>query len=305
MPLKVLLMTVNTPGQKSVEREYSAEFHSVALSGYRCEKTITPGKYRYHFRFILMASTLDIISAERAAQDAEEARPPFVNVNDIRTFIATECPAASDNVTLEMCWLGAKEFDRGWHAELLNRDDEEVFEVVEAGLESIDRARRSKCVFALTIWKNRDDSLNILNFRKGFSYRFEKVHSLKLSYGNPVGSMQIRGRLGADHLPVPGSQVEHQSAIQSLAAGGLSNGNATNLRATAEQALTMDVGALLTKTTSQDLAPKTPPIIPVNAASVAKAPSKSRARKLEGGVGDAETTAGLLPMTAPKKARRG
>ncbi|ETP21209.1 hypothetical protein F441_05204, partial [Phytophthora nicotianae CJ01A1] len=99
-------------------------------------------------------------SGERLAQDAEEARPPFVSVNDVRAFIATGSPAPSDNITLEMCWLGATEFNRGWHVELLNRADEEVFEVVEEGLGNIDPARRSKCIFALTIWKSRDDSLN-------------------------------------------------------------------------------------------------------------------------------------------------
>ncbi|KAG7376026.1 hypothetical protein PHYPSEUDO_014623 [Phytophthora pseudosyringae] len=108
-----------------------------------------------------------------------------------------------------MCWVGAKEFDRCWRAELINRTDEQMFDVVPEAMDNVDPARRGKCVFMLTIWKSRDGLLNVLNYRKGFSYRFEKVQSLKLVYGNPVGCMQIRERLRAIPLPPPGFEASN------------------------------------------------------------------------------------------------
>ncbi|ETI53631.1 hypothetical protein F443_03455, partial [Phytophthora nicotianae P1569] len=186
-----------------------------------------------------------------------------------------------------MCWLGATEFNRGWHVELLNRADEEVFEVVEEGLGNIDPARRSKCIFALTIWKSRDDSLNVLNFRKGFSYRFEKVHSLKLLYGNRVGSMQIRGRLCAERLQVCGPQFEQQPVIRRLTDGGISQETSIHPTATAEQGSARNAG--VTPNASGDVA------------AVVKSPCKRKGRKLDGKVDDAETSAGLQPQGTMKK----
>ncbi|KAL3663423.1 hypothetical protein V7S43_011828 [Phytophthora oleae] len=148
-----------------------------------------------------MPTTLEILRAEREAQDAEEARPPFGSVDALRTFIADENPALIDNVALEMCWLGAKEYDKFFRAELINRDDEQDFATVVEEFRALDPARRSKCVFILTIWKNFDGDLNRIDYRPGFSYRFDKVHSLKLNCGKPVGSMQIRERLRAAPLP--------------------------------------------------------------------------------------------------------
>ncbi|KAE8996223.1 hypothetical protein PR002_g19387 [Phytophthora rubi] len=47
--------------------------------------------------------------------------------------------------------------------------------------------------------------MNVIDFRVGFTYRFEKVHSLRVGYGRSAGSVQIRQRLHAIPLPPLGS----------------------------------------------------------------------------------------------------
>ncbi|KAG6967183.1 hypothetical protein JG688_00006437, partial [Phytophthora aleatoria] len=64
-------------------------------------------------------------------------------------------------------------------------------------------ARRSRYIITLTIWKNREATINIINYRACFSYGFEKIHSLKLLYGNPCASFQIQARLQAVPLSTP------------------------------------------------------------------------------------------------------
>ncbi|KAG7386327.1 hypothetical protein PHYPSEUDO_000362 [Phytophthora pseudosyringae] len=46
--------------------------------------------------------------------------------------------------------------------------------------------------------------MNDVTYRVGFSYRFEKVRSLRLLYGNPFGCVQIRRHLHPMPLPAPG-----------------------------------------------------------------------------------------------------
>ncbi|KAG7381456.1 hypothetical protein PHYPSEUDO_005996 [Phytophthora pseudosyringae] len=144
-----------------------------------------------------MPTTLEILRAEREAQQAEEARPPLCGVDSSRVFIANEKPSAADNVTLE------------W------------FDEVAQEYESLDVARRNKCIFQLTIRKHRNEQLNSVNYRQGFSYRFEKLQSLKLLYGNPAGSMQICERLHSVPLLPPGFAVvvpEQRSSVNNYAA---------------------------------------------------------------------------------------
>ncbi|OWZ05752.1 hypothetical protein PHMEG_00022094 [Phytophthora megakarya] len=100
-----------------------------------------------------------------------------------------------------MCWLGSKEYEKFYRAELINCEDEQDFASVVEAFKALDPARSSKCVFVLTIWKNYGGNLNRIDYRSGLSYRFDNVHSLKLNYGNPIGSMQILERLRADPLP--------------------------------------------------------------------------------------------------------
>ncbi|KAK1941597.1 hypothetical protein P3T76_006661 [Phytophthora citrophthora] len=147
-----------------------------------------------------MPTTLEILRAEREAQDAEDARPPFASVDSLRAFIVDENPALINNVAQEMCWIDSKEYEKFYRPELINRDEQDFPSVVEA-FKALDPARSSKCVFVLTIWKNYDGNLNRIDYRPGLSYRLDKVHSLKLNYGNLVGSMQIRERLRVDPLP--------------------------------------------------------------------------------------------------------
>lgn len=151
-----------------------------------------------------MPSTLDLLLAEREAQAEEEARPPFCDLESIRAFIIEHQPAASENISLEMCVLSIEEREKSWYVELIERDSEARFSEVLEVYKPLDPARRSKFVFKLSLWKSHNASLNELNYREGFSYTFEKVHSLKMQYDSPVGSIQIRRRIRAQPLPPPG-----------------------------------------------------------------------------------------------------
>ncbi|KAL4164144.1 hypothetical protein KRP22_004765 [Phytophthora ramorum] len=234
-----------------------------------------------------MLSTLELLRAEQEAQEAEEARPPFETVDSIRAFITAEAPAPTTNITLDMCWLGAKEFDRFWRAELLDHEDEQVFSQVVEKITGIDPARRNKCVFTLTLWKSRDEALNVINFRAGFSYRFAKVHSLKLSYGNPVGSLQIRGRLCAVPLPPPGFQVgdyNPQLAPQVHPAVLSARRASAAVRTPTEtcEATTANASRNLSPQRSDTTAEITTPKASGKAAAPTKTPPKRKARQIDG-----------------------
>ncbi|KAG1712265.1 hypothetical protein DVH05_000015 [Phytophthora capsici] len=121
-----------------------------------------------------------------------------------------------------MCVLRIEENDRYYRLDLIDYDDETEFEKILQVFEMLDVSRRNKCVFQLTVWKNRNDAFNELPYRQGLRYRFERVHSLKLLYGNPLGSMQIRQRIQAEPLigaPIPGhgevGSLQQPSAIAS------------------------------------------------------------------------------------------
>ncbi|KAE8914155.1 hypothetical protein PF010_g23660 [Phytophthora fragariae] len=127
-----------------------------------------------------------------------------------------------------MCVLRIEEFEKNYRLELIDRELEQQ---CVATFEALDVARRSKFIFQLTVWKSRKVELNLLEFRRGFSYRFEKIHSLPLLYGNTVGSMQIPVRVRANLLPDPGVGVR-TSGSYSLLSGAdepeyISGSNAT------------------------------------------------------------------------------
>ncbi|KAE9206089.1 hypothetical protein PF005_g13145 [Phytophthora fragariae] len=155
---------------------------------------------RLSLQFATMPTRLELLRAERQEQAIEEAHPPVRSVDGARSVIADEQPAPNVNIPFEMCVLRVEEFDRYWRLDLIDRDDEPDFEKILGEFELLDVSRRNKFVFQLTIWKSRNDALNQLEYRQGFSYRFNRVHSLKLMYGNPLGSMHIRHRLGAEPL---------------------------------------------------------------------------------------------------------
>ncbi|KAL3667676.1 hypothetical protein V7S43_007229 [Phytophthora oleae] len=139
-----------------------------------------------------MPTTLELVRAERAAQEAEEARPPFQTVEEIRSYIANRNPSRTENVSLAMCVLSCAEREKTWHIELADQQLEAGFKSFMDEVDGMDSSRRSKFVFQLSLWKNRDSHLNTLGYREGFSYRFNKVHSLELRYGSiPTGSVQI------------------------------------------------------------------------------------------------------------------
>ncbi|KAL3665199.1 hypothetical protein V7S43_009827 [Phytophthora oleae] len=148
-----------------------------------------------------MPTILELIQVEKQAQDEEEARPPIVDVESSRSFIMETKPDPSENISLETCVLRVEEFDKMFRIDLIDRELESEGEALLKTFDSLDLARRSKFVFQLTIWKNCKTELNRLEYGRGFSYRFEKVHSLRLLYGNPAGSMQIRQLLRAHPLP--------------------------------------------------------------------------------------------------------
>ncbi|KAE9362097.1 hypothetical protein PF008_g399 [Phytophthora fragariae] len=90
-----------------------------------------------------------------------------------------------------MCILPVNEGDKSWRLELIGRGLETGFESMGRLYKPLDLSRSSKFIFQLTLWKSRDASVNDAGYRVGFFYRFEKVHSLRLLYGNPVGRLQI------------------------------------------------------------------------------------------------------------------
>ncbi|KAF1785184.1 hypothetical protein GQ600_13557 [Phytophthora cactorum] len=98
------------------------------------------------------------------------------------------------NITLEMCWPGMVEYDDFYRVELINRSDEAEFEVVAQEYEKQVRLRANNV-------EESEQHVQYSELSPGFSYRFKKVHSLKLLYGNPVGSIKISGRLKAVPLP--------------------------------------------------------------------------------------------------------
>ncbi|OWY95445.1 hypothetical protein PHMEG_00034546 [Phytophthora megakarya] len=115
-----------------------------------------------------------------------------------------------------MCIFRVEEFDKMFRIDLMGRELEWEGDALLKTFASLDPTRRSKFVFQLTIWKNRKAELNRLKYRRGFSYRFEKVHSLRLLYDNPTGSMQVRQQLRAKPIPITG---EGGDVIQSPTRG--------------------------------------------------------------------------------------
>ncbi|KAG3067355.1 hypothetical protein PI124_g21804 [Phytophthora idaei] len=156
-----------------------------------------------------MPTTPELLRAQRQEQEIEEARSPLRSVNDARSVISNEQPSPNVNVSLEMCLLRMEESDLSWRLELINLADAPDFSDLLSEYSTLDFSRRSMYVFLLTVWKNLNDALNHLEYRQGFCYRFDKVHSLKLLFGNPVGSIQIRQRLRAE--PLTNSQATNHN----------------------------------------------------------------------------------------------
>ncbi|KAG1711534.1 hypothetical protein DVH05_008786 [Phytophthora capsici] len=148
-----------------------------------------------------MVTTLEMLRAEREAQEAEEARLPFTEVKGTSIYIESYQPTPQENITLKMCVLTAEAHDKMRRLDLIDHELEPDFEQILAEYKRLDVARRNKFVVQLSLWKNRNLQLNTIDYRPGFSYRFQKVHSLNLLYGNPIGSIQHRQRSNIAPLP--------------------------------------------------------------------------------------------------------
>ncbi|ETP00322.1 hypothetical protein F441_22257 [Phytophthora nicotianae CJ01A1] len=158
-----------------------------------------------------MPTTFELLHAENQEQNIEAVSPSIHSVEEERSLISNECPVSNMNISFEMCVLRIEERDRSWRLDFVGRDDEREFEKILEKFNLLDVSRRHKCVSQLTIWKNRDEELNQLSYRPGFSYRFERVHSLKLMYGNPMGSTQIRQRIDTKPL-IRGQSANNENA---------------------------------------------------------------------------------------------
>jgi hypothetical protein len=143
-------------------------------------------------QFTPMATILQRLLVERAAQCAEEARPPFCSVDALRTFIEEHAPAQYENVSVEMCVLRMEDRQMCWKLDLIDKELEPDFDALASASASLDSARRNKFVFQLNLWKTSNPFFNDITCCEGWSYRFEKVHSLNLRYGSPTGSIQLR-----------------------------------------------------------------------------------------------------------------
>ncbi|OWZ23811.1 hypothetical protein PHMEG_0001221 [Phytophthora megakarya] len=149
-----------------------------------------------------MVTTLELLRAERQAQDVEESQPPSRSLDEVRSFITGTEPAPNVIISLEMCRLRLEVHNDKWRLELVKFEEAGEFSTLLEQYASVDVSRRGKYVFGLTLWKSRNASLNKLEYQQGFCYRFDKVHSVKALYGNLVGSIQIRQHLRANPLVI-------------------------------------------------------------------------------------------------------
>jgi hypothetical protein len=139
-----------------------------------------------------MATTLQLLLAERNAQRTEDARPPFTTVAALRQFVAESQPVKYDNVSVEMCILSLTEREQNWKMELVDKELELVFDETKAAVDALDIARRNKFVFQLTLWKEKKSTYyNDVRCCSGWTYRIDKIHSLTSRYGCPMGSLQL------------------------------------------------------------------------------------------------------------------
>jgi len=144
-----------------------------------------------------MPTTLELVLAEHVAQDEEEARPPYCTVDRIRSDLKSRPRSSHESASLEMCVLTIQESDRNWKLELVDLALVDKFELLARAFAGLDAVRRNQFVFQLSIWKSNNRSDNVIDYREGFCYRFEKVRAMKLFYEAPVGSIQLRSPLHA------------------------------------------------------------------------------------------------------------
>ncbi|KAK1935189.1 hypothetical protein P3T76_010955 [Phytophthora citrophthora] len=230
-----------------------------------------------------MPTTLELLRAELQEQEAEEARPALRSLDEVRSFISNTQPAPNVNISLEMCLLRIEEHEDKWRLELVNFADAGDFPVLLEQYQPLDVSRRNKYVFGLTLWKSRNASMNKLEYRQGFCYRFDKVHSLKVLYGNLVGSIQIRQQMRAEPVvtPQPSDTLIPESAgvsmSSNLTCGSSSHVSGDELAATLQR--DRDGARLTPPQTPSTLDDELPVATPATKASTKRKPHK------ENGVG--------------------
>ncbi|KAE8982153.1 hypothetical protein PR001_g23599 [Phytophthora rubi] len=101
-----------------------------------------------------MPTILERLRAEREAKAAEEARPAFTGVDEVRECIERATPDAKENVSLEMCVLEIDEEDKRWSLELIDRELETQFDAIANEYKGLDISRRNQYIFHLSMWKN-------------------------------------------------------------------------------------------------------------------------------------------------------
>ncbi|RAW43429.1 hypothetical protein PC110_g406 [Phytophthora cactorum] len=131
-----------------------------------------------------MPTTPELLRAQRQEQEIEEARSPLRSVNDARSVISNEQPSPNVNVSHEMCLLRMEESDLSWRLELINLVDAPDFSDLLSEYSTLDITTQYVRVPV-------------------------DVHSLKLLFGNPVGSIQIRQHLRAE--PLTNSQATNHN----------------------------------------------------------------------------------------------
>lgn len=139
-----------------------------------------------------MATTLQRILAERAAQRAEEVRPPFCTVEALRTFIEEQAPAQYENISVEMCVLRMEDRQLCWKLDLIDKALEPEFDALARASASLDSARRNKFVFQLNLWKISNPFYNDITCCEGWTYRFVWLH------GFPQTSTALRNAIQCD-----------------------------------------------------------------------------------------------------------
>ncbi|RLN86523.1 hypothetical protein BBJ28_00022194 [Nothophytophthora sp. Chile5] len=171
------------------------------------------------------------------AQLAEDSRPPFTTVQELRDFIKSEEPSTTLNVTLRVVVLGIEETPKNYRIRLIDEDAEgqQQTDTFIKTIAMLDSARVNRVVFTLTLWKPRTGS-PVMKYRVGHLYSFYKVHSLCLYIEAPQGSAQLQRPqhssiarptvLGHSRIAGPRSEVSNATTAQAESLGSRGVGSA-------------------------------------------------------------------------------
>lgn len=135
---------------------------------------------------------MNALEEELAEQIEDSRRAPFRSVADIRAFVSDEYPSATTNVSLDMCAVSVNEGLLNYRLELVDYEFAERIDEAIPLLDKLDKQRRSKFVFLLTLWKPKKRAITEgWEFIVGKVYHFNNVHSLCLFHAMPQGSVQL------------------------------------------------------------------------------------------------------------------